>query len=119
MKKLFLTVVLMISTTTTMSAQQYLRKVSTQELTNNTSLIKYYKNLPMETSLSDLPEDLMIQVMKAIDRQCESTYLLNLIYIKQPNNSNLIQAIKESRVRVSGLLLIDYNKALKRYNELK
>lgn len=119
MKKIILTVVMIVSMATTMSAQDFLDKVSPQELANNNYLIKYYNNIPRDMLLSSLPEAEMIRIMKNIDRQCESTYLLNLIYIKQPNNKILIQAIKESRITVSGLQLIDYDKALRRYNELR
>lgn len=109
----------MLSMATTMSAQQYLDKVSTEELTNIGYLIKYYNNLPMATLFTDLPEARMISLMKAVDKQCESAYILNKIAVAEPNSKILIQAVKESIVEVPGGRLLDYNKALTRYNSLK
>lgn len=109
----------MISMATTMSAQQNLGKVSAEELTNIKYLINYYNNLPMATVISDLPEAKMIQIMKAIDKQCESAYILNKIYAAEPNSKILKQAVGENMVVVPGGRLIDYTKALMRFNNLK
>lgn len=120
MKKIFLFVVLIVLMATTVNAQpQFLGKVSPQERTNIAFLIKYYNSLPMTTVISNLPEDRMIPLMKAIDRQCESAYILNKIYAAEPNNKILKQAAMEGMVQVPGGRLMDYNKTLKRYNELK
>ncbi len=119
MKKIILSVVLMISMATTISAQEFLGKVSPQELTNIGYLIKYYNNLPMETAFSDLPEDRMIKLMKAVDKQCESAYKLNKIMAADPNNKILLQAVKENIVEVPGGRLLNYTVALRRYNNLK
>jgi len=118
-KKLVLSVVLMISMATTMNAQQYLGKVSAEELANIGYLIKYYNKLPMSTVISDLPEAKMIQIMTAIDKQCESAYILNKIYATDPNSKILKQAVGENMVVVPGGRLIDYTKALMRFNNLK
>jgi hypothetical protein len=119
MKKTFLSVVLMISMSTTMSAQEFLGKVSIQEMANIASLVKYYNNLPMTTVISNLPDDRMIPLMKAIDRQCKSAYILNKLYAAQPSSKILKQAAIAGMVPVPGGRLMDYNKTLKRYNELK
>lgn len=120
MKKLLLSVVFFISIVSTMNSQpQHLGKVSAQELTNISSLIKYYNDLPMTTLFIDLPEDRMITLMKAVDSQCESAYLLNKIYATEPNSTILEQAIKENIVEVPGGRLLDYTKILMRYNDLK
>lgn len=104
---------------TIMSAQEFLGKVSTQEKTNIAKLVKYYNNLPMTAVISNLPDNRMIPLMKAIDRQCESAYILNKIFAAEPNNKILKQAAMEGMVLVPGGRLMDYNKTLKRYNELK
>jgi len=120
MKNLIVSVVLIISMATTMSAQpQHLGKVSAQELQNIGYLVKYYNKLPMSTLVTDLPEAKMTQILKAMDKQCESAYILNKIYAAEPNSKFLMQAIKENMVEVPGGQLIDYTKALMRFNSLK
>lgn len=119
MKKIFLFVVLVLSMSTTMSAQEFLGKVSAQDLSNSERLIKHYNNLPMTTMFSSLPENRMIQLMKAIDKQCESAYILNKILTAEPGSMILKQAIREGMIQVPGGRLMDFNKVLKRYNELR
>jgi hypothetical protein len=66
----------MISMSTTMTAR-ILRKVSASAvLINNTSLISIIIILPLFV-ISSLPEDLMIQLVTAVDGQCESAYIIN------------------------------------------
>lgn len=120
MKKIFLFVVLIVSMATTMNAQpQFIAKVSPQDLSNSERLIKHYNNLPMTTMFSSLPENRMIQLMKAVDKQCESAYILNKILAAEPSSKILKQAIMEGMIQVPGGRLMDFNKVLKRYNELK
>lgn len=120
MKKIFFFLVLIASMATTVNAQpQFLAKVSAQELANSELLIRHYYNIPRSVLFADLPENQMIQLMRAVDKQCESAYRLNLIYAKQPGNTILKQAFRDGMVQVNGGRLVDFNKVLKRYNELK
>ena len=124
MKKIFFTVVLMVSLAYPISAQQqqlpqFLDKVSPYDLANSEHLIRYYYNIPSSILFSDLPEKRMKQLLTAVDKQCESAYHINTIYVANPNSATLKKAMIEGIVVVPGRRLMDFTKVLKRYNELK
>lgn len=74
--------VLAISMVTTINQQDFLGKVFTKVLKNNTYLIGYYKNLAIETVISSLPDDIMTQLMTDLYERCQSADIINKISLK-------------------------------------